>query len=81
MNSCKKGDLVRVLHHRDKRVVGLIFCVDLFSTMDFCSGCPIIKNPHMTNSSSEPLYLRFEPENLEEVGALDLLVDALRKTS
>lgn len=65
----RKGDWVR------DKTFGLVFQIDLFSTMDGCEDCPIIKNPD--RSPLTPEYHRFDPEDLEELGPLDRIVLAL----
>ena len=84
MRKWKVGDVVRVVHHRSpwlyKHVIGMVFRIERFSTMDYCEDCPTIPNPlfdrHETDRKRrmmQPMYIRFEPEWLEEAGVLDQL--------
>jgi hypothetical protein len=63
VNAWHRGDWVRV------KSTGLIFQVDLFSTMDDMWDHPIIPNP--APGPIGPIYVRFNPDDLEEAGPLD----------
>lgn len=72
----KVGDVVRVTHHKDKRLIGLVFQVAYFSTMDYMEDCPILRNPFRRESEpwpQEPIFVRFAPDELELLDLLDRL--------
>lgn len=65
----KKGDWVR------ERATGRVFQVDRFSSMDGLGFCPI--RPNKNAGPGEPMFVRFDPDELEEATALDRIADAL----
>lgn len=69
----KVGDVVRVLYHPDcPQVVGHVFKIERFSTMDYLDHCPLLLNRWRSASNPRsPIYLRFQPDWLIEANALE----------
>ena len=76
----KRGDVVRVIQHGwYQEAVGMIFIVEQFSSNDGLEDNPIVLNPFrerdydQTSRWNPPLYLRFNPDQLELLSVLDRL--------
>ncbi|MGD9730204.1 MAG: hypothetical protein AB7L09_02625 [Nitrospira sp.] len=74
----KVGDVVKVVYHQfEPRLIGTVFRIELFSTMDFLGDHPLLKNPYYEQSSDKVwkncLYLRFPPDWLVEADVLEQL--------
>lgn len=65
------GDVVRVERHRDPRVVGTVFRVEEYSSMDFIEDWPRIRNPYP--GPIGPIYISFNPDDLVEANVLERL--------
>lgn len=65
------GDVVKVVAHGEERLIGLVFVVDEYSSMDFMDNHPRIKNPYP--GPIGPLYTSFDPYQLVQASLLEIL--------
>ena len=72
------GDIVKVAYHDfEPRIIGHVFKVETFSTMDWLEDYPTIVNPFRDETQSPiqrgPINLRFKPDWLTEANVLERL--------